>query len=148
MSLPTRRATSRHRSFSINPVGPMVPVSCPPCPASMTMRPIFRPRARDKDCWPSRVGSGMEGGPISSAWSWADLLLRTDLVFAEAGRAAAGGASGLAAPGNDRPVDSTFLSTWAIWSLADGSLAGLVTVLLAALLEAVSRRGWVTGEVG
>ncbi len=46
--LPRRSATSRHKSFSIKPVGPMVPVSWPPCPASITMRPILRPRARVK----------------------------------------------------------------------------------------------------
>src|ERR1700678_1284353 len=34
----------------------MVPVSCPPCPASMTMRLIFRPRARVNERLPSRVG--------------------------------------------------------------------------------------------
>ncbi len=32
MIFPSRSATSRHRSFSINPVGPIVPVSCPPWP--------------------------------------------------------------------------------------------------------------------
>src|ERR1700730_15508980 len=147
MSLPPRKATSRHKSFSIKPVGPMVPVSCPPCPASMTMRPIFRPRARDKDCWPSRVGSGMEGGPISSAWSWADLMLRTDLVFEEAGRAASGGASGLLpAPVGGKVVDSPFVTACAIWSFGDGGAAGLDTGFLSALFEVVSGRGWVIGE--
>src|SRR5882762_4253154 len=114
----------------------------------MTIRPIFRPRARDKDCWPSRVGSGMEGGPISSAWSWADLMLRTDLVFEDAGRAASGGASGLLpAPAVGKVVDSPFLSTCAIWSFGDGGAAGLDTGFLSALFITVSGRGWVTGEM-
>jgi len=37
-----------HKSFSISPVGPIVPVSWPPCPASITMRPIFSPSVRVK----------------------------------------------------------------------------------------------------
>src|ERR1700685_749891 len=40
----------------------MVPVSCPPWPGSMTMRPIFRPSARVRECCPSRVGLGSVGG--------------------------------------------------------------------------------------
>src|SRR5277367_474918 len=39
----------------------MVPVSCPPWPASMTMRLIFRPRARVSERLPSRVGLDAEG---------------------------------------------------------------------------------------
>ena len=51
MIFPSRSATSRHKSFSINPVGPIVPVSCPPWPASITILPIFKPSARVKvDC--------------------------------------------------------------------------------------------------
>src|SRR5882672_10383912 len=93
----------------------MVPVSCPPCPASMTMRPIFKPRARDKDCWPSRGVSGMEGGPISSAWSCADFRLRGDLVFPEAGLAVGGGAAALLpAPAGDRDTDCTTRSVGAV----------------------------------
>src|SRR5216683_2302768 len=58
MILPSRSATSRQRSFSINPVGPIVPVSCPPWPGSITILSIFRPSARvSVDC-PSRVGCG------------------------------------------------------------------------------------------
>src|SRR6266852_2551727 len=152
MSLPTRRATSRHRSFSIKPVGPMVPVSCLQCPASMTMRPIFRPRERLKDCWPSWVGSGMEGGPISSAWSCADFVLRAGFVFAEAGCAARGGVSGLlAAPAGGKDAESTFRSACAIWSLAGGTPADVDAVLsvrLPPFLDTGSRLGWGIGEEG
>src|SRR5882672_1318973 len=143
MSLPTRSATSRHKSFSIRPVGPMVPVSRPPCPASMTMRPIFKPRARDKDCWPSRGVSGMEGGPISSAWSCADFRLRGDLVFPEAGLAVGGGAAALLpAPAGDRDTDCTTRSVGAVLSMADGTAADLDAKFLAALVGSISRWGW------
>ena len=74
ISLPSRRATSRHRSFSIRPCGPMVPVSWPPWPASITMRLIFKPRARVRERWPSRVGLGTDGG--SSAAIFGVLGLR------------------------------------------------------------------------
>src|ERR1700723_1552785 len=56
MSLPRRSAISRQRSFSIKPCGPIVPVSCPPCPASITIRLIFNPKARVSERFPSRVG--------------------------------------------------------------------------------------------
>src|ERR1700720_4992857 len=69
MILPRRCATSRHKSFSIRPVGPMVPVSWPPCPASITMRPIFRPSVRVKVDWPSRVGSAALAGWIKSGFA-------------------------------------------------------------------------------
>src|SRR6516165_899084 len=66
MSLPSRSATSRQRSFSISPVGPIVPVSCPPWPASITMRPIFNPSVRVNVACPSRVGWGTVEGWMSS----------------------------------------------------------------------------------
>src|SRR5204862_79928 len=69
MIFPSRSATSRHRSFSINPVGPIVPVSCPPWPASITILPIFKPSARvSVDC-PSRVGCGALAGWIKSGFA-------------------------------------------------------------------------------
>src|SRR6267143_3983243 len=143
MSLPTRSATSRHKSFSMRPVGPMVPVSCPPCPASMTMRPIFKPRARDKDCWPSRGVSGMEAGPISSAWSCADFRLRADLVFGEAGRAVGGGGATLwPAPATGKDADCTTRYVGAGLSIADGITADLDAMFLLALVESISRWGW------
>src|ERR1700674_2156607 len=125
----------------------MVPVSCPPCPASMTMRPIFRPKARDKDCWPSRGASGMEGGPISSAWSCADFVLRTDVVFAEAWRAGNGAGAGLPpARTEGKGAVSGYRSICATSSLVGGNAADLDSVFLAAVLFAlfatVSRLGW------
>src|SRR3984893_16297949 len=151
MSLPTRKATSRHKSFSIKPVGPMVPVSCPPCPASITMRPIFRPKPRDKDCWPSRGVSGMEGGPISSAWSCADFEGRTNVVFAEVWRAFDGGGSELLpARTEGNGAVSGYGSVCAIWSLAVGNASDLDSVFLPRFLVALfvspSRLGWGIGE--
>src|SRR5262249_9357637 len=61
-------ATSRHKSFSIRPVGPIVPVSCPPWPASTTIRLIFNPSARVKVDCPSRVGNGAEVGCTKSGF--------------------------------------------------------------------------------
>src|SRR5205807_5262626 len=73
--------TSRHRSFSINPVGPIVPVSCPPWPASITILPIFKPSARvSVDC-PSRVGSGTLAGRIKSGFELVAVAL-TDFGLA------------------------------------------------------------------
>ena len=46
----------------MSPCGPIVPVSCPPCPASITMRLIFKPSARVKERCPSRVGFDSVGG--------------------------------------------------------------------------------------
>src|SRR5436190_3117721 len=45
----SRFATSRTSSFSEYPDGPMLPLSCPPWPASITTRDSFRPRLRIKD---------------------------------------------------------------------------------------------------
>src|SRR5581483_6971364 len=56
-SLPSRSATSRTISFSSIPPGPSVPESCPPCPASTTMRPIFKPSARTIERSPIAVGA-------------------------------------------------------------------------------------------
>src|SRR5438874_897903 len=47
----------------------MVPVSCPPCPGSITMRPIFRPSMRVKVACPSRVGCGTLAGRTKSGFS-------------------------------------------------------------------------------
>src|ERR1700682_1617504 len=78
MILPRRCATSRHKSFSINPVGPIVPVSWPPCPASITMRLIFRPSVRvNVDC-PSRVGSAALAGRIKSGFAPSDFAFFRD----------------------------------------------------------------------
>ena len=67
INLPSLCATSRHRSFSIRPLGPMLPVSWPPWPGSITMRPIFNPRARVRECSPLRVGCAAGAGPMVSA---------------------------------------------------------------------------------
>src|SRR5579885_1828056 len=91
MILPRRRATSRQRSFSIRPVGPIVPVSCPPWPASITMRPIFNPKARVKVDCPSRVVVGTVGDLIRSGLPeafFADFV-RKSLSLATAGCAEA-----------------------------------------------------------
>src|SRR5271168_3597333 len=80
MILPSRKATSRHKSFSINPVGPIVPVSCPPWPASITMRPIFNPSARVRVDCPSRVGGGALLGRIRSGFAF---VLATVLLLVE-----------------------------------------------------------------
>src|SRR5271165_2091134 len=76
-SFPSRNATSSTRSFSSSPFGPIVPVSCPPCPASITMRPIFSPSARIKLRSPSAVGeaSWIVGASIADA-ATVFLLLR------------------------------------------------------------------------
>ena len=55
-SLPSRRPTSSTRSFSCRPSGPIVPVSWPPCPGSITILPIFSPKARISDRSPLAVG--------------------------------------------------------------------------------------------
>jgi len=55
-SLPKRRPTSSTRSFSSRPFGPIVPVSWPPWPGSITILPIFKPRARIKERSPLAVG--------------------------------------------------------------------------------------------
>src|SRR5258708_6312834 len=82
MIFPSRNATSRHRSFSIKPVGPIVPVSWPPWPASITILPIFSPSARvSVDC-PSRVGWGLLAGRIKSGFALAAVALTDfDLAF-------------------------------------------------------------------
>src|SRR6185369_17205956 len=54
-SLPTRCATSSTSSFSTRPCGPCVPWSCPPCPASITMRPTLSPNARVSELPPVEV---------------------------------------------------------------------------------------------
>src|SRR5580700_8011087 len=85
MILPSRSATSRHKSFSIKPVGPIVPVSWPPWPGSMTIRPIFKPNARVKVDWPSRVGWGAEAGWTKSGFIPDDALMDFDRAFLELG---------------------------------------------------------------
>src|ERR1035441_8559303 len=55
ISLPTRWATSSTRAFSINPWGLWVPCSCPPWPASITMRPTLSPSARVNELPPLEV---------------------------------------------------------------------------------------------
>src|SRR5579864_5554595 len=82
MIFPSRSATSRHKSFSINPVGPIVPVSWPPWPGSITIRPIFKPKVRvSVDC-PSRVGCGVLAGRTKSGFaSLANDLDDLDLEF-------------------------------------------------------------------
>src|SRR5437016_14676020 len=81
MIFPNRSATSRHRSFSIKPVGPTVPVACPQWPASITILPIFKPSARvSVDC-PSRVGSGALAARIRSGLASVPLAL-TDFGLA------------------------------------------------------------------
>src|SRR5438046_8689353 len=73
MIFPSRSATSRHKSFSIKPVGPMVPVSWPPCPGSITILPIFRPKVRvSVDCR-SRVGCGELAGRSESGLEYGAL---------------------------------------------------------------------------
>src|SRR6266481_3834368 len=47
----------------------MVPVSWPPWPASITMRPILSPSARVNVDWPSRVGSAAFAGWIKSGFA-------------------------------------------------------------------------------
>ena len=56
-------ATSSERSFSIRPLGPMVPVSWPPWPASITMRLVLSPSARVRESLADVSGSGTEPGP-------------------------------------------------------------------------------------
>src|ERR1017187_7058167 len=58
----------------------MVPVSWPPCPASITIRPIFSPRARIRLRSPSAVGeaSWMAGASLAAVIF---LLLRDFLSF-------------------------------------------------------------------
>src|SRR6266576_905496 len=51
-----RRPPYSTSSFSSRPCGPMVPVSCPPCPGSITILPIFNPRARINERSPLAVG--------------------------------------------------------------------------------------------
>src|SRR5437588_9522212 len=77
INLPNRRATSRHRSFSIRPVEPIVPVSWPPWPGSMTMRPILSPNTRVKECSPLRVGFAAGSGPMLSAILLSDSVVGT-----------------------------------------------------------------------
>src|SRR5260221_6889880 len=90
------------------------------------MRPIFRPKARLKDCWPSRVGSGIDAGPNSSAWSCADFILRADFVFEEAECATSGGgATRLPVPGGDKGADSAMRSVCAGRSNVAGTAADL-----------------------
>ncbi len=58
--------TSRTTSFSSMPPAPSVPESCPPCPASITIRPIFSPSARMSVASPSEVGGGgCAGSPVT-----------------------------------------------------------------------------------
>ena len=66
-SLPSRRPTSSTRSFSSRPLGPMVPVSCPPWPGSITILPIFKPRARISDRSPLAVGEASRTSGKASA---------------------------------------------------------------------------------
>src|ERR1700678_1212034 len=63
----------------------MVPVSCPPWPGSMTMRPIFRPSARVKECCPSRVGLGSVGGCSAALLGAVDFDFRGVLFEAGGG---------------------------------------------------------------
>src|SRR6266481_9876301 len=48
----------------------MVPVSCPPCPASTTIRPIFRPSALVKDCVPDEGGVATCAEETAARSSW------------------------------------------------------------------------------
>ena len=61
----SRNPTSSTTSFSRRPVGPMVPVSWPPCPGSITMRPILSPRARVRVREPDSVGAAALGTPAA-----------------------------------------------------------------------------------
>src|SRR5664279_1164169 len=80
----------------------MVPVSWPPCPASITMRPIFNPRARIRLRSPSAVGdaSWMAGASYADAGDVLLLLPRDFLSFAGSGDTvtAVGAAVGFLAP--------------------------------------------------
>src|SRR6267378_695380 len=115
MIFPSLRATSRQRSFSISPVGPIVPVSCPPWPASITMRPIFSPSARvNVDC-PSRVGTGVTGGCTRSGFEPEPAFVF--LVFNTfTGEGMGFGATGAGAVSSTGPIGSGF-------SLATGAFA-------------------------
>src|SRR6266849_2403583 len=127
MIFPSRSATSRHRSFSINPVGPIVPVSCPPWPASITILPIFRPSARvSVDC-PSRVGCGALAGRIKSGFVFVALALTdVDLVFFTLGRELRAAAEGLLLAAEAFEVPGLFAPPF--------------IVLLMALFESVAAR--------
>ena len=65
-SLPSRSATSSTTSFSSIPSAPIVPESCPPWPASITIRPIFSPSARTSEVSPSAVGTAARAGVASA----------------------------------------------------------------------------------
>ena len=72
---PRRCAMARETSFSRRPLwGPMEPVSWPPCPASITMRLIFRPKARIRLCLPPAVAAAGCGGASSLSAFAADRL--------------------------------------------------------------------------
>ena len=90
----------------------------------MTIRPIFSPRARLKDCWPSRVGSGTDGGPNSSACSWADLPVRDSLLR--------GWRTG--------PLEGTVASIAALAGAADGSRASMRAAIAGRIIRRLERR--------
>src|SRR5262249_36202382 len=56
----------------------MVPVSCPPCPASTTILPIFSPSARINDRSPLAVGAAACAELEGFACAVVFLLLRLD----------------------------------------------------------------------
>src|SRR5512147_1487234 len=70
MRVLSRLATSRTNSFSINPDGPTVPVSWPPCPASITTFCSFNPRLRINERSPLLVGlAGVIRGSLAETFA-------------------------------------------------------------------------------
>src|SRR6266851_5052789 len=129
---PSRSATSRHRSFSINPVAPIVPVSWPPWPGSITILPIFKPSVRvSVDC-PSRVGCGVLAGRTKSGFAFVAVAFSDfDLPFFAPGSALRATAVELLAP-----LELLFAPAPAVPPLAaPGLIVAPLIVLLMALLE-------------
>jgi len=111
----------------------------PPCPASMTMRPIFKPRARDKDCWPSRGVSGMEAGPFLPPGRAPISGCEPILFLGKPGAQWRWGATLWPAPATGKDADCTTRSVGAGLSIADGITADLDAMFLLALVESISR---------
>src|SRR5579863_1729342 len=130
MIFPSRSATSRHKSFSISPVGPIVPVSWPPWPGSITMRPILSPNTRVSECSPLRVGWATGAGPILLAW------LFSESEGATADALVTLGAAGMASRGADALAERGSTPTAAVGgvcmrSALGAGVAGVETVVKA-----------------
>src|SRR5713226_422091 len=111
----------------------MVPVSCPPWPGSITILPIFKPRARISDRSPLAVGdasrtSGKVMAGVILRLFRAEFLESVGKVSTGAGRASGALAAGFSSGGSS-------LATVTASSSSSASMTVFLTPLVLAALE-------------